>query len=105
MLDQLLADSRVRMHPFIIGELAMGSLPHRPQVMQQLFDIRRIKRVSEEEVMHLVESGPHHGTGLSWVDAHLLASVLLVEDLSLWTRDRRLNEAAARYGRATAFHH
>lgn len=105
MLDQLLADSRIRMHPFVIGELAMGSLPHRPQIMQQLYDIRRIKRVSEEEVMHLVESGPHFGTGLSWIDAHLLASVLLVDDLALWTRDRRLNDAAARYGRAKAFHH
>ncbi|AQR61564.1 hypothetical protein BZG35_07790 [Brevundimonas sp. LM2] len=105
MLDQMLADSRVRMHPFVIGELAMGSLPRRPQVMQQLYDVRRIRSVSEEEVLHLVESGPHHGTGLSWIDAHLLAAVLLVEDLCLWTRDRRLNQAAARYGRALAPHH
>jgi hypothetical protein len=105
LLDQFLGDGRVRMHPFVIGELAMGNLPHRPQVMQQLYDVRRIRSVSEQEVMHLAESGPHHGTGLGWIDAHLLAAVLLVEDLSLWTRDSRLNEAAARYGRATAVHH
>jgi predicted nucleic acid-binding protein len=105
MLEQFLDDGRVRMHPFVIGELAMGSLANRSKVMQQLHDVYPVRSASNEEVMHLVENGPHHGSGLGWVDAHLLAAVLLTKGMSLWTRDRRLNNAATRYGRAAALHH
>jgi hypothetical protein len=38
-----------------------------------------------------------YGTGVSWVDAHLLAA-LLTQDLRLWTRDNGLARQATRLG-------
>ncbi len=100
-----LSQKRVRMHPFVIGELAMGGLPMREQTLTELNAIHQARLASDEEVMRLVEAGKHYGTGLGWIDVHLLASVLITHDIMLWTRDRRLNDAAARYGRAARLHH
>ena len=36
--------------------------------------------------------------GLRAVDVHLLASVLMTPGARLWTRDKRLHEAAKRHG-------
>jgi predicted nucleic acid-binding protein len=105
LLAECLARKRIRMHPFIIGELAMGELPRREQTLEHLKTLHRIGAASDVEVLRLVDAGRHYATGLSWIDIHLLAAVLLREDISLWTRDRRLNEAAMRYGRATHLHH
>ena len=43
----------------------------------------------------------HHklfGIGIGYVDAHLLAGTLLSIDTKLWTRDKRLRNAALRLG-------
>jgi predicted nucleic acid-binding protein len=37
------------------------------------------------------------GKGLGWVDVHLLASAVAAGE-AVWTKDRRLAEAAARLG-------
>jgi hypothetical protein len=39
-----------------------------------------------------------YGHGLGFIDAHLLAAALLTPDARLWTRDRRLRDAAERVG-------
>lgn len=40
------------------------------------------------------------GVEVSYMDAHLLASVLLDQRTSLWTRDKRLKLAARKAGAA-----
>lgn len=50
----------------------------------------------DNEVMALVERHSLFGRGIGYVDAHLLASVFLTPEAKLWTRDKRLNEAAKR---------
>ena len=105
LLEECLTGKRVRMHPFVVGELAMGNLPRRQRTLKELQTMHRIGAASDAEVLRLVEMDGHHGAGLSWIDMHLLAAVVLREDVDLWTRDRRLDEAAARYGRAARLHH
>lgn len=105
LLEHCLRAKRVRMHPFVIGELAMGNLRQRGRTLTELNALHRVGSASDSEVLSLIETGGHYGAGLSWVDMHLLAAVLLREDVDLWTRDRRLNAAAARYGRAARLHH
>ncbi len=46
-----------------------------------------------EEVMELVEGRQLMGTGIGWVDAHLLAASLLSRN-ALWTMDRSLAAVA-----------
>jgi predicted nucleic acid-binding protein len=105
LMRQMLSDERVRMHPYVLGELCMGNLYRRPEAVEYLRALHLTPAVSDDEVMQMVDQGKLYGSGLSWVDAHLLTAVVLSPGLKLWTRDRRLNEAAIRFDRAAALHH
>lgn len=90
---RLLADNRVVVHPFVVGELALGVITPRREVLGHL-QVLDAPRVAEQgEVMALIERAPLWGRGIGWVDAHLLASALL-DRLRLWTLDRRLEQVA-----------
>ena len=105
LMTHLLATDRIVAHPFVIGELAMGNLPQRPRFLKRLSDLPTARKAQDKEVLRLVETGGHSGKGVGWIDMHLLASVLLDDRLTLWTRDRRLNIIASTYGRSLAAHH
>lgn len=105
LMTHLLATDQIVMHPFVLGELAMGNLPDRPRFLKRLADLPTMRKAGDEEVMQLIEVGDHSGKGLGWVDMHLLASVLLDARVTFWTRDRRLNTAASNYGRSLSAHH
>ncbi len=83
----------------------MGNLRSRAETAEFLYSMRCVPAVADDEVMQLIETGRLFGTGLSWVDAHLLTSAAVSPGLLLWTRDRRLNEAALRYGKSASVHH
>jgi predicted nucleic acid-binding protein len=97
-LEGLLLNDSVATHPWIVGELAMGSLgPARTQLLADVALLPRATTVEYSEVLELVEARRLAGSGLGWVDAQLLASAL-VSDLRLWTLDRALHTAADRLG-------
>ena len=50
----------------------------------------------------MIEARELHGTGIGYVDAHLLAATFLDSDGKLWTRDKRLQAQAERLGVAYA---
>lgn len=53
--------------------------------------------MDHEEALGFVETHGLMGSGLGWVDIHLLASARLAGE-RLWTKDRRLAQAAQRLG-------
>jgi predicted nucleic acid-binding protein len=93
-LQMLLNNENIVMHPFIIGELSLGHIPRYDEIMRMLGDLPAIARADDGEVRHLIRSHRLFGTGIGYVDAHLLASVKLSRSDRLWTRDRRLNRIA-----------
>ena len=101
-LHAALMAERILGHSFITGEVAMGSLKDRGRIVGDLRRLPQARLAEEEEVLELVERRRLFSLGLGWVDAHLLASALLTPDTGLWTRDRRLAEAAQRLGVAAA---
>jgi predicted nucleic acid-binding protein len=101
-LARALRARRILAHPFVIGELALGSIKDRETVVASLHALPQAARARDAEVMDLVERQRLFGTGIGWVDAHLLASALLTPETQLWTRDRRLREAAERLGVAAS---
>jgi predicted nucleic acid-binding protein len=101
-LHAALMAGRILGHPFVTGEIAMGSLKDRAEVLDRLKRLPQTGKARDKEVLDLVERRSLFGLGLGWVDAHLLASTLLTPDARLWTRDRRLHEAAERLGVAGA---
>jgi predicted nucleic acid-binding protein len=88
----------VLIHPFVIGELAMGNLRQRGPVLSDLQDLPKAIVASDQETLGLIERSRLFGIGIGYVDAHLLAAALLSAGTSLWTFDKRLDIAAARLG-------
>jgi predicted nucleic acid-binding protein len=88
-LRELLNGGEVLTHPFIIGELACGSLKDREQILWFLGKLPTAVVAEHEEVMRLVESKKLFSAGIGWIDAHLIASALLAR-AGLLTLDKRL---------------
>jgi predicted nucleic acid-binding protein len=102
LLRALLDDGRIVGHPLVTGEVAMGSLRRRQDVMEMLDDLPQATEADHGEVRLLIERTELFGRGIGYLDSHLLASTQLMPGAKLWTRDRRLHDAALRLG--IAFH-
>jgi predicted nucleic acid-binding protein len=97
-LEQLLGDRQVLMHPLVVGELAMGNLPRRLDILTYFDDLPKAVVASDREVRILIERERLFGLGVGYPDAHLLAAARLTPGAALWTVDRRLADAASRLG-------
>jgi predicted nucleic acid-binding protein len=95
-LVQLLHAEQVLTHPFVIGELALGNLPQRSQILNTLGLMPQAVVPSHQEVLHFITGHALFGFVIGYVDAHLLAATRLTADATLWTRDKRLHRAAER---------
>jgi predicted nucleic acid-binding protein len=84
-------------HPFVIGEVALGSLRNRVAVLGLLLDQPSAPVAMDAEVLALIEGEHIHGSGIGYVDAHLLAASRLA-GAGLWTRDRKLHAVAEQLG-------
>ena len=103
-LTALLSGGEVLGHPFVMGELALGSLRRRNGVLSNLRDLPQAVVASDTEVLHFIDRQLLFGRGIGYVDAHLLAAARLTGG-KLWTRDRRLQMVAAELGLAAALPH
>jgi len=96
-LARLLEQDRVILHPFVLGELALGRLAPRAEVLRSLRALDAARVAEHEEILGLIERTPLWGRGVGWVDAHLIASTRL-EHARLWTLDQPLARVAAELG-------
>lgn len=87
----------VATHPFILGELACGNLKNRKNILEPLSNLPSIGTISMEEYFMFVEKNKLYGSGLGFVDIHLLASCLIV-DAPLYTKDKKLLSRAKSFG-------
>lgn len=94
ILMQLLRVREVIMHPFVMGELAVGRLPDRAASLAILRKLPRSAVARHEEVLQLIEDRQLFGCGIGFVDAHLLSAVLVIPNTVLWTRDKALRAVA-----------
>lgn len=97
-LTRLLHSGRVVGHPWVLGELALGQLVQRSTVLGLLQGLPQGTVATADEVLTLIDRLQLGGTGLGYVDVHLLASTRLSPGTRLWTRDRRLAAAALQAG-------
>ena len=97
-LADLLRENRVVMHQMVLGELACGSLQQRADTLAGLANLPGIDVATHPEVLAFIEAMQLFGCGIGYVDNHLLASVHLNPGTQLWSRNRRLVDAAQRLG-------
>ena len=94
-LARLLDNNAVVTHPWVTGELALGNLSDRDEVIGLLRALPQAIVADDDEVLQLIEHEPLHGAGIGYVDAQLLASTKLTPDARLWTSDKRLATVTA----------
>ncbi|VVE12478.1 type II toxin-antitoxin system VapC family toxin [Pandoraea cepalis] len=104
-LVRLLETGRVLAHPYVIGELALGSLKNRDVVVSTLGDLPRVTVATDEEVLRFIGEQTLFGLGIGYVDAHLLAATRLTPGATIWTRDKRLAATAERLSLAAKILH
>lgn len=97
-LTKLLNQGQIVIHPFIMAELALGSLRERRETLA-LLDLLPQSRVARlSEVRLLIEARRLYSLGIGLTDAHLIASVFINSHTHMWTRDKRLRAAAETLG-------
>jgi predicted nucleic acid-binding protein len=88
-VNELLATDRALLHPMVLGELSLGQLRSRHEVLGKLALLERPSVADHDEVLALIERFKLWGRGIGWVDCHLLASArdghchLLTKDQAL----------------------
>jgi predicted nucleic acid-binding protein len=92
----LLESGQVLSHPFVIGELAMGSFKQRDILLEELRNLPKVTVAYEHEVLGFISQKALFGLGIGYIDAHLLAAAKLTPGTFLWTRDKRLRESATK---------
>jgi predicted nucleic acid-binding protein len=92
LVDLLNANS-VLMHPFVVGEIACGSLADRALTLDLLLNLPAALVAEPDEALIYLDQHSLHGKGIGYVDVHLLASTA-ISGAKLWTRDKRLRIVA-----------
>lgn len=96
---------QVLMHPFVLGELACGTLTNRAEVLALLGKLPAAPAAIESEALGFIERHSLMGRGIGYVDVHLLAATALAGSAHLWTKDKRLAATAADLQRAWSAAH
>jgi predicted nucleic acid-binding protein len=99
-LAQLLDAGGVLMHPAVMGELVLGGLGNRGDVLRHLRALPTSRVSNHEETMIFILNRGVAGSGVGYVDASLLASVALSPGATFWTSDRKAHALSSRLGLA-----
>jgi len=93
-----LNQGQIVMHPFVVAEIALGSLRNQRQRLEELEALLEVNVAQLSEVRHMVETHALYSMGIGLIDAHLLASCLMTPGTRLWTHDVVLQKTARTLG-------
>jgi hypothetical protein len=98
-VSALLDAGRAVTHPYIVAELALGGLRDRAMTLASLEFLPELPVAELHEVRQLIEVQKLYTLGIGFVDAHLIASLIIVENpTGLWTDDDSLRRVAENLG-------
>jgi predicted nucleic acid-binding protein len=97
-LVQQLDKGGIVIHPFVIAELALGSLHGRSKTLALLDLLPHMRTAQLNEVRVMIEARRLYNLGIGLTDAQLIASVLINPSTFLWTKDKRLRKVAEGLG-------
>lgn len=96
-VESLLLDKQIMGHPWVTAELLLGHLSFKQK--RVLTDLSLLQQVSEyplEDILPFIEKENLRGKGIGLVDVQLLYGCL-VENVLLWTQDKKLKKLAQSY--------
>jgi predicted nucleic acid-binding protein len=101
-LQALLSTEVILMHPFVFGELLLHGLPKQGGLATSLLNLDPAPVASPAEAAAFINWAKLMGTGIGYVDAHLIVSAKMLANSRILTSDRNLHAQAARLGIAYA---
>ena len=96
-LVTLLEEDQAACHPWVRGELALGSLKNRLDFLELLSLLPEIEMVTDRSVMAFIERNKLDQRDIGWVDVQLLAACI-AWPCCIWTRDKCLKEISIELG-------
>lgn len=97
-LQKILSQGQIVIHPWIIAELALGSLRDRANTLSMLDMLPQVRVARMSELRTMIEARHLYSLGIGLTDAHLVASVFLSPPTLLWTKDKHLRRVAETLG-------
>jgi hypothetical protein len=97
-MEERLSRGQIVMHPFIVAEIALGSLHNRRKILDEMESLLEVKVAQLHEVRHMIEAHSLYSKGIGLTDAHLIASCLMTPGTQLWTRDSNMEKVAKALG-------
>ena len=95
---KILGEGAVLLHPFVLGELLLNGLPkHGPFSQESLEEYAPAPVASSLEVASFIQWAKLAGTGIGYVDSHLLVSARLLPHGTIMTLDNDLRAQAERF--------
>ena len=89
---------QIAMHPFIVAEIALGSLRQRRKRLDDMEALVEVTVAQLNEVRQMIEKRALYARGIGLTDAHLLASCLMTPGTQLWTLDAAMSKVARALG-------
>ncbi|HEY1803982.1 MAG TPA: type II toxin-antitoxin system VapC family toxin [Terracidiphilus sp.] len=97
-MQKLLDTGHVLMHPFVVAEMALGSMRNPGITLSDLDGLLTVSVAELSEVRRMIEARGLYARGIGLTDAHLVASCLITPGTQLWTRDAALKAVAKTVG-------
>jgi hypothetical protein len=94
-LAAALTNGQVGLHPFVVGELALGGLPRRADTLALLDTLPHLVPSAHDDVVAFAERHGLVGSRIGWVDVHLLCAAHQA-GWEVWTHDKPLLAAVKR---------
>lgn len=96
-LDEILGSGAELLHPFVYGELLLNGLPKHGDFAERLDRLKPAPVGTPADVAAFILWARLAGTGVGYVDTHLLVSARLC-GASILTQDRNLRKQSERLG-------
>lgn len=94
----IIANDQLCIHPYVVAELACGSLPARQETLNWLDKLIPLPVIRLTDVRVMIEARGLWSKGIGLTDAHLIASCLATPGTQLWTIDGPLGRVAESVG-------
>ncbi|MCD4715134.1 MAG: VapC toxin family PIN domain ribonuclease [Desulfobacterales bacterium] len=78
---------------FDSGELACGNIKNRSEILTLLQALPVVPAIDPNEYLYFIVRNSLYGSGIGFVDIHLLASARLL-NIPIWTGNKKLREVA-----------
>jgi hypothetical protein len=85
------------LHPFVHGELLLNGLPMESEFARQLARVNTAPVAPAGEVAAFILWAKLAGTGIGYVDTHLLVSARLIPHGQIMTKDKNLMAQSERF--------